>query len=736
VLNELLVVERGARASGALMPQRHPDVKDARRVPTLLVRLDADGHVTSVQPVPSTITPWALRDGQHNSFPFIQPKHPIWAMSSDDQRREDTLNKKRTNRRRALIDLARDAELNVGAFDSWPGRRLLNRLRERRVNLTSLERTDAAAVPMSIDRFLRACDSAESGDPHRLLREIAAELVTALHQTTGDDWIDVAVAVLLEGSGALVFDAAGSGLSVLAPQIPGRVSSALQGQPTEDETAGARCGLTGRRGTLVTSKFPQPNLPLLGQTYLFARNKDTPANGRYSRLAADTMPVSEDAAVRLSAALTALTAAKLRGKTWRSIPGEAPQQSDLLVAFVEALPDSPLTDVLAEDSEDEDLSEERAETALGAADSVATFEKRCERMIKAVQAVVTADFRETPVRLVVLRKVDPANRKVVYTGAPTVGSLYDAAMDWVAGERNVPMWLTLPVLRKGERKARPMLPPHIAPLGVIGFSKQLFLRGGTQRQEIVGMPASEVLALFLDTSGTSNDAPRRGVHRVLRLVLARRSSLVSGTAHELRRGFDKAKGFDRREVLRTITLLGVLLHKLGRTKTAEDHGEDYMSDTAFKLGQLLAAADVVHVGYCADVRGGEVPPSLLGNQVFTMAQTAPAKALATLCRRWKPYDGWAMRATHLRSRANTMAASKESDEQQRGWEIRTALRYAREMRALANDLAPALAGLDRQEVNDVFRAELLLGYIAGLPKARKEEESDEQQATQTTGQES
>ena len=45
-----------------------------------------------------------------------------------------------------------------------------------------------------------------------------------------------------------------------------------------------------------------------------------------------------------------------------------------------------------------------------------------------------------------------------------------------------------------------------------------------------------------------------------------------------------------------------------------------MQGTAFKLGQLLAAADIVHAGYCADVRGGAVPPALLGNQVFAMAQ--------------------------------------------------------------------------------------------------------------------
>ena len=140
-----------------------------------------------------------------------------------------------------------------------------------------------------------------------------------------------------------------------------------------------------------------------------------------------------------------------------------------------------------------------------------------------------------------------------------------------------------------------------------------------------------------------------------------------------------------------------------------------MENAAFKFGQLLAAADVVHAGYCADVRGGDMPPSLLGNQVFTMAQKAPTKALAMLCRRWKPYDGWAKKAARQPGRADGLTASKDKTEQQRGWSIKKALRQSREMGTLASDLAPALRSCTP---NATFQAELLLGYIAGLPKPK------------------
>jgi hypothetical protein len=173
-------------------------------------------------------------------------------------------------------------------------------------------------------------------------------------------------------------------------------------------------------------------------------------------------------------------------------------------------------------------------------------------------------------------------------------------------------------------------------------------------------------------------------------------------------------------------VLGLLLHKAGRIK------ENYMSDTAFKLGQLLAAADVVHAGYCADVRSGDLPPSLLGNQVFTLAQSAPEKALAVLCRRWKPYQGWAAKAARDRSRPAELIASKKKIDQDRGWDIKRAVRHAREMKPLAAELAEALRGC---KPDDAFRAELLLGYIAGLPPQPAHETATDDQLDDTTGQE-
>ena len=162
-----------------------------------------------------------------------------------------------------------------------------------------------------------------------------------------------------------------------------------------------------------------------------------------------------------------------------------------------------------------------------------------------------------------------------------------------------------------------------------------------------------------------------------------------------------------------------------------------MDDVAFKLGQLLAAADLVHAGYCADVRGGSVPPSLLGNQVFRMAQTSPAKALALLSTRWKPYDGWISRKVMedyqpparlvddngKLKREKEVPGKEEKKELRKAWAIKTAMYQRRR----ASEITPELSKSLTTRCDDVFRAELLLGYIAGIPWEQSDDESNSNQ---------
>jgi hypothetical protein len=93
-----------------------------------------------------------------------------------------------------------------------------------------------------------------------------------------------------------------------------------------------------------------------------------------------------------------------------------------------------------------------------------------------------------------------------------------------------------------------------------------------------------------------------------------------------------------------------------------------------------------------------------------------------LCRRWKPYGAWAKPYGDVRERADKYIASKEKKDQQRGWDIKVALRHARDWKPLSAELANVLPDV---EAGDAYRAQLLLGYLAGMPKRGRDDAGDE-----------
>lgn len=424
MLNELLAVERGARKVVELIA-RHPDIQaTAKRISTLAVRLDDNGRVFRVTPVPPDAELWTLRNHNKNSFPFVQVKPLlddsgviIWQTWSEEHRRPQP-----NEVRAKLIELAKTAELRRKKLGEWANKSVMSALRRRLAQLTVLDETKAKVLPAALRRFLLACDPEQGGDPTKLLESVRAFVLNGLMSAATDAWLRCSTALLVEGKGALWIDADGEWPHILADKrILGHVSSALTSSEPPGDAVTRKCGLTGRRASLVRDTFPRADLPVVGPTILFSRFEGDPPKERYGRFGSDSMPVSEDVARSLAAVAIALTAPERKDITWRAIPGETPKQTDLLLAFVESVPDAPAAGALAQ--EEDDYSEETPEAASGVSWSIAAFEKRTERLIEAVRGKVTGDFRQTPVRITVLRRVDPANRKVVYAGAPTVGQL-------------------------------------------------------------------------------------------------------------------------------------------------------------------------------------------------------------------------------------------------------------------------------------------------------------------------
>jgi hypothetical protein len=708
MLNDLLTVERGLAACGIGLVGRHPDVKDMAKGWALRVRLHVEGYFASLEIVQEAGRGalWTLRDGQHNGFPGLKTAAGLLAL--DDLAREAHSKawdeaKSSTSQRNELLRLLASYSVHRSRESAWPSAGHRKRIAERLDELRMLANDPCtAAVPAAFERFLAALDVSPP-----FLEALAASLEERV-RNGGGEWLDPARIALIAPV-ALAIDVAEPDFPRDAgdPRQIGPVSAALSSDPGNDSEvsgSGALCALSGQAVKLLKGNFPQPNLPGLGQTYIFSRNRDIPSLSRYGRTADASFPIGSDLARRLSGAITELTREAAEGKTWRLIPAESGDKSDLLVVSMND-PDLRLTDAL----EDEQVDGEAALKELGS------------RIIDHMRGLLKRTQPEDEVNVLVLRTVDPANRKVIYHRRTTSAKLWQAARHWQAGVSNVPTWLCFPVPGKAKTEVVRQHAPYVAPLSITSLSRIHFVNGGQRRVKVIGVSAATAFSLFLREGNAQKCA-----HDLLRLLVRRHGALLSGLAATRFKGIEHLKSFDpradlRRDALRSITWIGALLHHLGRLKARTSEMPEvisYTEDLAFRLGQFLAAVDLIHIGYCADMRNGSVPPTLIGNSVFSIAGSDPTRALSILQSRLKPYLGWARRADTIRAKAE--------EEERRGNKGRAiALRQGLSQARRANDVVKDLhrmLGLhnsNRRKPDDVFKAELLLGYVAGLPPVPK-----------------
>lgn len=141
-----------------------------------------------------------------------------------------------------------------------------------------------------------------------------------------------------------------------------------------------------------------------------------------------------------------------------------------------------------------------------------------------------------------------------------------------------------------------------------------------------------------------------------------------------------------------------------------------MNDFAFQLGQLCSAMDELHIGYCKSERKGDIPSTLLGNQVYGMALQNPIRALEVLATRRKPYDSWVKRIMAKNTRSEDKA-------------ITAAIFAQIWMSKHAKTLNEFLSKQD-QVNSDTYKAELMLGYLAGRPF---EKEADSNKSNDNQG---
>lgn len=720
MLNDLYILQRNLGRSGVATVGRHPAIKDMAKGPAVRVLLAEGGGIVGLELIAEAGSGriWTLRDGQHNGFPGLKTPAGLLALAEDEDERHKEAWKaaKDSIARRAELDkLIKSSQFNSKALADWPGATHQKRIEERLEALRPLsDHPEAAAVPAAFERFLKCLIHSEA---------LAARLLAALAERleNGDEtWLEPIRAFLIGPAQFVVdvpIDNSDFRRSAADPRQIGQVSVAL------GATAGAQgrsgtCALSGADAALHSGNFPQPNLPGLGQTYLFSRNTDIPSLARYGKTADASFAIDADLLQGLSGALSALTEQHRKGKTWTFVPAERGKDPDLLLACF-GDPDLPAADGLNRDEvdpEDETDGDGRAPPRPGYGQG-ALHELGSRVMTNAEgQRMQTAVATELTVT--VLRAVDPANRKVVYRHVATPQQFANAAHDWDRARYNLPSQLVLRLPNKDKRLVQ-RRPIRVAPLSLVPLSRRIFVNGGRRPIDVPGILVADAYALFL------GETTEQKVRQLLFLLVRRHGDLLAGLAQANTMGIDYLKSFDpkldlRRDALRSVAFFGILLSRLGRDK------ETYMSDTAFRLGQLLHAADVVHVGYCADMRNGEVPPSLVGNSFLTMMDRSPERALAMLKARMKPYIAWAKRREYIDARVGKLRHKEpKTPEQkrltQRSWDIDNGRWAAIRLQNVAKDLTGKFGA---NPLSDHEQAELLLGYLAGFPRPKETNDTE------------
>lgn len=428
----------------------------------------------------------------------------------------------------------------------------------------------------------------------------------------------------------------------------------------------------------LQDKFPSPKVAELGPVKLFSVNtKEVQALLRYGLGGSEAFPVSSALTQKMSDALLYLADDRKRGATCRAIPSARAGKSDLLITYLEGVPEG---------------REQLAEMFGGEAESFsdADFSAIAKPVIEMLEGKLATNA-DLNVQLVAFSSLDPGRRQISLNRRLRVRDVIRAARNWEAGARNVPQ---VSVWFYDKNAKQTVFRSHTVPCpldlaSVVNRVWSADAKNGFVSTYQRALSVGDAYDVFLA------DAPLAGqkTRSALELLITRMSAvlIVLGAAKTARERNPLSETV-RWQSVKTIALLGILLHQLGH------HRKNFMQEPITQIGRLLALADSLHLQYCKHVRKGDSPSQLIGNALFNTALEQPVFALARLAERLTPYQAW--------------ARTFQSNDPEAGVGL---------VKYFLNEIAACTVviriGELPQRMSDADKAKLLLGYLADPSKA-------------------
>ncbi len=688
MLNEAYQVAKSLERAGIVPDATSGDVKipGASSGTRGFVRLRKGGGITGISAVEKDDEAglWTIMEGNHNSFPVVRFKrpliifpadHPIWPLlaaagrsKTPDEATKDVL----------LTHV--DPELA-----ETPDETLWLRLRDTKAPAVAARA--GTAVPSVADlcaRFIQA-----TPDPKAFFKDLARVILDELRN--GKVHLARYAREVLVGkeptkskaetSVQLAFDLDG-GETIYRKERKIAMSAARPGDKQSSITS--HCAYSGDCSDLLKDPFPKVRVPVLGFDYpLLSMFSEAGCNVRYGLTDERVIPISAATVMSAHGALSHLFGPENEDTVWRAVAsgqlerksGKTFDKKDLLVAYV-GEGDAPVKSA-----------------RIGGVPKGENYRTEVRSLIGALKGIAYAN-PSARLNLFVLRAVSKGQAQAVYAEQPLVSDVFEGASEWAAGQNDRPKTLI-------DSLTRPA--PLVSPEDAVRVLSYVWKHDGTDAHRKTGILLGQAFDLLLLRPGRADDAARE----MLSLIVARTTPLLRSVSTELRQG--DPVGADRRFAsLRILNLIGLCLHHFDISL------DQTMNEPAYLVGRLLGLADKLHIQYCRVVRGGQIPPTLIGNALLGTALDNPVSALATLADRMRIYLGWAETST------------KSGDEAKQ-----KAIGIAHATLWQFSDVEVQLRGVTlATSCTDLMKAQMLLGYLArtktdtDVPEIETKEETE------------
>lgn len=520
------------------------------------------------------------------------------------------------------------------------------------------------------------------------------------------------------------------------------VLKSLVKEPSQESDVGY-CSLENKAGKILREPYPD----WAANAKIVLRNKKTvtvgfrdvfkpyskfsraKCNYRYGKADSEGFIIGKDIAGELVSAGANVTRPDLYGYTWKTIKnGKKSLAPDVIIAYP-TFKTERLNAVCL-------ISKSQEQEEEGAERKKISFETESQRFFNALEKGSGVDEIKKYIRLLILRQISKGQVQLVYSEEYALRHVKIAIQKWLDSGRNLPSKLKVPVPSKKHEfffASPDLLFPEMA---LEAFTYK-WIDGGKRNARLQSPPIGEVMDLFFQRDGVWQEAATR----LLELLLPRIEALVTGAGLYLPR--TSLSIFDSKDIdfftleisyalKNALSLLGTLLY------FSDSNVTQYMKETPYLFGQLLAGLDELHKAYCVSVRDGNIPPSLIGNAVLGKASDSPEEALAELSERSRIYLAWAdtvdraplrdQYAVILRIRKEKGELTKEQLAVYRKQNaIVTAKKLLRKLEFISRELHETTFTNDPMTAQQ--KAHLFLGYLSGISLDKKTDNTMSEETT-------